>query len=112
MNFVVEEVSGVNLVRISIPRATADVSKEFKSVLFDLIDNKNIQKIIVDFSKVDFADSSFLGTLVSGLKKCSANKGDIKILSLQPPVRAMFELTRLYKVFEIFDNEQDALKSF
>ncbi len=112
MNFVVEELSGVTLVRISIPRATADVSKEFKSVLFDLIDNKNIQKIIVDFNKVDFADSSFLGTLVSGLKKCSSNKGDIKILSLQPPVRAMFELTRLYKVFEIFDNELDALKSF
>ncbi len=112
MNFTYEDHSAVTLVRINVPRATADVSKEFKTFLFDLVDNQKHQRILVDFSKVEFADSSFLGSLVSGLKKSTAIKGDIKILSLQQPVRTMFELTRLYKVFEIFDNESDAIKSF
>jgi len=112
MNFTYDDVSAVTLVRINVPRATADVAKEFKAFLFDLVDNQKLQRILVDFSKVEFADSSFLGALVSGLKKSTVIKGDIKILSLQPPVRAMFELTRLYKVFEIFDNEKDAVKSF
>ena len=70
------------------------------------------KKLIINLTNVEFVDSSFLGAIVSGLKKVTAIKGDIKILGLQPPVRAMFELTRLYKVFEIFDNKQDVLNSF
>lgn len=112
MSYSVSEINDVTLVSIGYKRATADIAKEFKTLLFDLIDNKNVQKMLVDMKEVEFADSSFLGAIVSGLKKITAVKGDIKILGLQPPVRAMFELTRLYKVFEIFDNRDDALKSF
>lgn len=112
MNYTVETISGVTVLRIGIPRATADVAKEFKTMLFDLIENKKVQKLAVDFSKVDFVDSSFLAALVSGLKKSSAIKGDIRVASLKSPVRAMFELTRMYKVFEVFDNEEDAIKSY
>ena len=78
----------------------------------EIIEDQKKQKIIVDFSEVNFADSSFLGALVSGLKKATEIKGDIKLLGLQPSVRAMFQLTRLYKVFEIFDNKDDAFRSF
>ena len=89
-----------------------DVVKEFKELLFSTIDSNDTKKIILDLSDVEFVDSSFLGAVVSGLKKITAIKGDIKIYGLQPPVRAMFELTRLYKVFEIFDAKEDAVNSF
>ncbi|HRE41215.1 MAG TPA: STAS domain-containing protein [Ignavibacteria bacterium] len=112
MNYEVTEENGVTCIKINLKRATVDVVKEFKAFLFDVIDNQQKKKIILDLSSVEFVDSSFLGAVVSGLKKVTSIKGDIKVVELQPPVRAMFELTRLYKVFEIFDNKQDAINSF
>ncbi len=112
MNFILCEEKGISIIEISLKRATAENVKEFKDFLFKLIDIDKKQKLIIDLSIVEFVDSSFLGAIVSGLKKVTAIKGDIKILGLQPPVRAMFELTRLYKVFEVFDNKQDVINSF
>jgi anti-sigma B factor antagonist len=112
MNYEVTEENGVTIIKVNLKRATVDVVKDFKNFLFNLIDNEQKKKIILDLSNVEFVDSSFLGAVVSGLKKVTAIKGDIKVVELQAPVRAMFELTRLYKVFEIFDNKQDAINSF
>lgn len=112
MNYEVTEENGVTVIKVNLKRATVDVVKDFKNFLFNLIDNDQKKKIILDLSNVEFVDSSFLGAVVSGLKKVTAIKGDIKVVELQAPVRAMFELTRLYKVFEIFDNKQDAINSF
>lgn len=112
MNYEVTEENGVTVIKVNLKRATVDVVKDFKNFLFNLIENDQKKKIILDLSNVEFVDSSFLGAVVSGLKKVTAIKGDIKVVELQAPVRAMFELTRLYKVFEIFDNKQDAINSF
>lgn len=112
MNFNISEENGISIIEIGLKRATAENVKEFKEFLFKLIEVEKKQKLIIDLSNVEFVDSSFLGAIVSGLKKVTAIKGDIKILGLQPPVRAMFELTRLYKVFEVFDNKQDVINSF
>ena len=49
---------------------------------------------------------------VAGLKKITDNDGDIKLVNLNKPVRALFELPRLYKIFEIFRSEDDAIASF
>ncbi len=106
------EENGVVLVDLLQKRATMEVSKEFKEAFLNLIETSPSKNFILDFGKVEFVDSSFLGAIVSGLKKITALKGDIKILGLQPPVRAMFELTRLYKVFEIFENKNDAIASY
>ena len=112
MDYTVEEVKGVTIINVNAKRAIAKNAKELKVLVFDLVEKKNVMKMVLDLSSVEFADSTFLGAIVSGLKKVTLVKGDIKILGLQPPVRAMFELTRLYKVFEIFDNKDDAIKSF
>jgi anti-sigma B factor antagonist len=44
-----------------------------------------------------------------GLKRARERQGNLCICSLQPPVRLIFEMTRLDKVFEIFVNEEDAV---
>ncbi|MBN8705713.1 MAG: STAS domain-containing protein [Bacteroidetes bacterium] len=92
---------------------SSDLEKveKFKSTIKDLIDNGKT-KIILDFSSVDFVDSSFLGGLVVMQKRVLSVHGDIKIVKLKPAVRLVFELTRLYKVFEILDTQEDALHSF
>ena len=112
MNFSISDENGIHILKVNLKRATIDYVKEFRELLLDLIETKNIKKSVIDLSEVEFVDSSFLGAVVSGLKKIAANKGDIKISGLQSPVRSMFEITRLYKVFEIFDEIEDALNSF
>lgn len=112
MDYSVTEIKEVTVISLGVKRATAEIAKDFKELLFNLIDEKKIKKILIDMSKVEFADSSFLGAIVSGLKKISLIKGDIKIFGLQPSVNEMFQLTRLFKVFDIFDNKDDAIDSF
>ena len=99
------------LVVINETRATVDFSTEMKEDLINKIENNN-KNVIIDLDAVEFVDSSFLGALVAGLKKATMMSGDLKIVGLQAPVKAMFELTRLYRIFDIFETVEDALKSF
>lgn len=112
MNFELTKKQEITFIKVLPKKATAEIKNDFENCLFGLIEKDNVQKIALNFSGVDFVDSTFLGALVKGLKKITVNKGDIKVLGLKQPVRAMFELTRLYKVFEIFDNENDLIRSF
>lgn len=68
--------------------------------------------VLVNLSEVPYMDSAGLGVLVSGLKNANRQNGDLRLWGLQPDVRNIFELTRLNKVFQIFDSEQEALSSF
>ncbi len=108
-NFRTEE--NILIVTVDDERATVEFSSELKKELLDKIEEKN-NNVIFDLRKTNFVDSSFLGTLVAGLKKCTMNNGDLKIVGLQEPVRSMFELTRLYKIFDILDTVDEAIKAF
>jgi anti-sigma B factor antagonist len=66
-------------------------------------------KVLVNLSGVTFMDSTALATLVQGMKRCRQGGGDLRLCSLQQPVRIVFELTRLDKAFEIFPSEAEAL---
>ena len=106
------EEGGIVILELNENRATVLVSRDFKENFLRLIESNVSRNFILDFSKVEFVDSSFIGALVSGLKKITNMKGDLKLVGLQPSVRVMFELTRLNKVFEIFDNIADAQTSY
>lgn len=96
---------------INTDRATIKEAAELKSAIYEKIE-KGYNKIIVDLSKVDFIDSTFLGVIVNALKKVTPVGGDLKLIGFKPAVRAMFELTRLFRVFESYAELQDAIKSF
>jgi len=70
-----------------------------------------LRNVVVDMEGVDFLDSSGLGSLIALLKRVSERGGDMKIAGLQKKVRMVFEITRAFKVFDIFDNTADALKA-
>ena len=108
-NFAVK--NEILVVNVTAQRATVEISGKLKEDLIKKIDEGN-QNVIIDLSASDFIDSSFLGALVAGLKKTTMKSGDLKIVGLQAPVKAMFELTRLYRIFDIFDNQDEAISSF
>ena len=111
MSYSFEEKNDVLIVKVEEKRATVEISGKLKEDLLAKIDEGH-HNVIVNLSESEFVDSSFLGALVAGLKKATMKGGDLKIVGLQPPVRAMFELTRLFRIFDIFDNLEDALNSY
>ncbi|MFZ4395433.1 MAG: STAS domain-containing protein [Kiritimatiellia bacterium] len=70
-----------------------------------------LRNVVVDLTGVDLLDSSGLGALVALLKRVSERGGDLKIAGLQKKVRMVFEITRAFKVFDIFDQADEALQA-
>lgn len=109
---IVEERIGDVIVEIvNVERASVTEADELKERLTDAM-NDGYKKIIIDLSECDFVDSSFLGVLVNSLKKVVKLEGDLKLIGFRPAVKSMFELTRLFRVFETFSNLQEAVKSY
>jgi len=71
-----------------------------------------VTNFVIDLKQVDFMDSAGLGTLIAVLKQITERGGDMKIACLQKKPRMVFEITRAYKVFEIYDTVDEALKMF
>jgi len=84
---------------------------DLKLALNEKIDTGKVW-LLVNLSEVPYMDSAGLGVLVSGLKNTNRQNGDLRLWGLQPDVRNIFELTRLNKVFQIFEDEQSALSSY
>lgn len=70
-----------------------------------------IRNVVVDLAAVDFLDSAGMGSLIALLKRVSERRGDMKVACLQKKVRMVFEITRAYKVFDIYDQVDEAIKA-
>lgn len=68
-------------------------------------------RTVVNLSRVHFIDSTGLSILVKGMKHHREQAGELVLCELQQPVRIIFELTRLDRVFEIYATEADAVKA-
>jgi anti-sigma B factor antagonist len=68
--------------------------------------------LIIDLSDAHFIDSAALALLVRTMNQCRQAGGDLRVCGLQPPVRYVFELTRLDRAFTLFANREAALLSF
>jgi anti-anti-sigma factor len=111
MDFTKETYSDIVIENVNLTRATLKEAEEFKQTLAkDIADGW--RKIIVDLSECEFIDSTFLGALVVSLKKVTTLGGDLRLIGFQPAVHSMFELTRMYRVFESYPNKEEAVKSF
>ncbi len=69
-------------------------------------------KILLNLSKVDYVDSSGLGDIVQSYKMVERGGGAIKLLRPQDRVRRTLHLSNLLPLFEVFENEDEALQSF
>ncbi|NVN97857.1 MAG: STAS domain-containing protein [Geobacteraceae bacterium] len=109
MNITTEEIKNTIVIQINEERLDAHNSGELKAEVQSLFEKGKLS-LLIDLKTVRFIDSSGLGALVSGFKNATTNHGTLKLSSLQPQVKSMFELTRLHRVFEIFPTVADALE--
>jgi anti-sigma B factor antagonist len=84
-------------------------SPEMRKVLLDLLKVKHVARLIVNLERVKYIDSAGIASLVEGLKLSRDLKSGFALYGLSPTARQVLELTRLIKVFEVHNNEQEAL---
>jgi anti-sigma B factor antagonist len=70
------------------------------------------KKILVNLGAVDYVDSAGLGELVGAYTTVTRAGGKLKLLNVTKKLNDLLSITKLLTVFETFDNEQEAVKSF
>ena len=70
------------------------------------------RRLLIDFSRTGYIDSSGLGALVSISKKIREAGGELRLSGLNEDLRSLFELTKLDTLFAIAETPQQALASF
>ena len=87
------------------------LAHEMRATVFQLIDSGE-RRMLVDLSRCEFIDSTFLGVLVGSVKKMNAVQGEFKLVGLGKNVRRLLQLTNLNRVFSAYENKQEALAAF
>lgn len=103
---------GIGIVEVSKALTAATVDAFRDQLLQWTAAEPNVKNYVIDLEQVDFMDSAGLGTLIAVLKRVTEQGGDMKIANLQKKPRMVFEITRAYKVFEIYETVEEAIKGF
>jgi anti-sigma B factor antagonist len=83
----------------------------FRDLIRDL-SAKGTKKLLVNLSEVSYIDSSGIGEMVSSYTTVTNHGGQLKLLGLNKRVKDLLQITKLYTVFEVFDEEASAIRSF
>ena len=86
-------------------------SSTFRDCLRDLV-SKGSTKILLNLGEVSYIDSSGIGALVSGFTTATNHGGRLKLLNLNKRVQDLLQITKLYTVFDVFEDEAAAVRSF
>lgn len=70
------------------------------------------KRILLNLSNVSYVDSSGIGELVSSYTTVNREGGQLKLLNLTQKIQDLLAITKLLTVFDTYDSEEDALKSF
>jgi anti-sigma B factor antagonist len=107
MRFEERKTGSVFIAKVLDKRIAADVASRFKEDLIKYVTNGN-RAIVLDLSEVTFIDSSGLGALIASLK-VMGNDGELVLCGACDAVASMFKLTRMNKVFRMFDSPEEAV---
>jgi anti-sigma B factor antagonist len=110
MEFQADRVDNVLVLTPKVEYLDASNSKEFRERAEDLVGPGT--KLVVDLAPVQFVDSSGCGALLNLLKTLGKTGGELKLCNISAPVRALFDLVRMNKIFDIRKSRDDALQAF
>ena len=83
----------------------------FRDKIRDLATGGN-KKLLLNLAEISYIDSSGIGELVSGFTTVANQGGQLKLLSLTKRVKDLLQITKLYTVFDVHDDEAGAIRSF
>ena len=111
MKSTTRQVDGVTIVDLSGRITLGEGSTMLRDIVRDMI-AKGQKKILLNLGDVTYIDSSGIGELVSAFTTVRNGGGELKLLNLTKKVHDLLQITKLYTVFDIKDDEAAAIQSF
>jgi anti-sigma B factor antagonist len=109
----VNEVGDVTVVRFRDHKIVEDLNiQELGLEMFQLVEKDRRAKLLLNFSLVEFLSSAALGKLITLDKKVKAHGGLLKLSNIRPEIFEVFAITKLNRLFDIKEDEADALATF
>jgi len=105
------QVGDVTVVDVAGRITLGEGSSALRDTLRGLV-GKDQKKILLNLSDVSYIDSSGIGELVSGFTTVTNNGGQLKLLGLNKRVKDLLQITKLYTVFDVHEEEPAAIRSF
>ena len=105
------QVGDVTVIDVAGRITLGEGSSTLRDALRELV-KKDHKKILLNLRDVTYIDSSGIGELVGSYTTVTNRGGKLKLLHLPAKLNELLHVTQLITVFEVYENEQDALKSF
>ena len=105
------QVGDVTVVDVAGRITLGEGSSALREALRDLV-TKDYKKILLNLGEVTYIDSSGIGELVSGFTTVTNAGGQLKLLGLNKRVKDLLQITKLYTVFDVHEDEAGAVRSF
>ena len=111
MKSTTRQVDGITILDLSGRITLGEGSVQLRDLIRDLV-AKGQTKILLNLGDVNYIDSSGIGELVSAFTSVKNQGGELKLLNLTKKVHDLLQITKLYTVFDIKDDEASAIGSF
>ena len=111
MKISTRQVDGVTILDLSGRITLGEGSVQLRDAVRDLL-SKGQKHILLNLADVNYIDSSGIGELVSAFTTMRNQGGELKLLKLTKKVHDLLQITKLYTVFDIKDDEAEAIGSF
>ena len=111
MKISTRQIDGVTIVDCSGRITLGEGSITLRDTVSQLL-TKGQKKILLNLGDVNYIDSSGIGELVSAFTTVRKQGGELKLLNLTKKVHDLLQITKLYTVFDVKDDEAAAVKSF
>jgi len=105
------QVDGVSILDCSGRITLGEGSVVLRDAVRELLSKGN-KKILLNLGDVSYIDSSGIGELVSAYTTVRNQGGELKLLNLSKKVHDLLQITKLYTVFDVREDEANAIKSF
>ena len=105
------QVGDVSVVDVAGRITLGEGSSALRDTLRDMV-GKSQKKILLNLGEVSYIDSSGIGELVSGFTTVTNSGGQLKLLNLNKRVKDLLQITKLYTVFDVHEDEAAAVRSF
>jgi anti-sigma B factor antagonist len=111
MKATTRQVDSITVIDVSGRITLGEGCTQLRQLIRDLL-GKGTKNILVNLADVSYIDSSGIGELVSAFTAVSNQGGQLKLLNLTKKVHDLLQITKLYTVFDVHDDEAKAIASF
>ena len=111
VDFSTRQSDGITIVDLKGRITLGEGSATLRDIVHDLL-SKGQKRILLNLGDVNYIDSSGIGELVSAFTAAKKQDGEVKLLNLTKKVHDLLQITKLYTVFDVKDDEALAVESF